>query len=88
MDKIQNINTAEKLGLAIKRIRKEKGLSQAELAAQLRIKQATVSSVESGKGKITSFMKILQALQVSLTVDLQLTKKSRAEEILGMVERK
>ncbi|MBF0298763.1 MAG: helix-turn-helix transcriptional regulator [Oligoflexia bacterium] len=64
----ENINTAEKLGHTIRRIRKQKGISQLELAKQMNIRQPTISDIENGRGTLDSFFKIVQALKVNLAI--------------------
>ncbi len=64
---IENVNTPEKAGLAIKRLRKFKNLSQADLAKMMNMRQPTISDVESGKGTLESFFKIVQALQIKIS---------------------
>jgi transcriptional regulator with XRE-family HTH domain len=69
--KVENINTPEKAGLALKRLRKMKNLSQADLAKMMNMRQPTISDVESGKGTLDSFFKIVQALKVNLELSNQ-----------------
>lgn len=75
--KIDNINTAEKAGLALKRLRKMKNLSQADLAKIMNMRQPTISDVESGKGTLDSFFKIVQALKVNLELSNQVESKAK-----------
>ncbi|MFZ4713137.1 MAG: helix-turn-helix transcriptional regulator [Bacteriovoracaceae bacterium] len=90
--KIENINTAEKAGLALKRLRKIKNLSQADLAKMMNMRQPTISDVESGKGTLDSFFKIVQALKVNLELSNQSAcktkggSKSRVQKVLGYFE--
>lgn len=65
---IENINTPKKLGLALKRLRKLKGLTQSELAEKVSIRQATVSDAENGKGNIDTFVKLIQALKLNMAL--------------------
>lgn len=65
---IENIKTASQLGVALKRLRKASGLTQTQLAEQINIRQATISEVESGRGTLDSFLKIVQALGLYLTL--------------------
>lgn len=54
------------LGKAIKEIRKEKGLSQVELAQSSNITQAALSQIENGKRPGTeTIKKICEALNIS-----------------------
>lgn len=90
--KIENINTAEKAGLALKRLRKMKNLSQADLARMMNMRQPTISDVESGKGTLDSFFKLVQALKVNLELSNQAASKtkgrgqSRVKKMLGYFE--
>lgn len=68
---IENINTPQKLGVALKRLRKNKKLTQAELAKKMNMRQPTISDVENGKGTLESLFKIIQALQVNLVLGNQ-----------------
>lgn len=65
--KIDHINTPTQLGVAIKRLRKAKGLSQSELSKIMNLRQPTISDIENGKGTIDSLFKIIQALGVNLS---------------------
>lgn len=60
--------TAIKLGENIRRIRKEKGMSQIELCRKLEVDRAYMSNVENGKKNPTlaTIEKIAKALNVSL----------------------
>ena len=64
--KIDHINTPKKAGLALKRQRKIKNLSQTDLARMMNMRQPTISDVESGKGTLESFFKIIQALKINV----------------------
>jgi transcriptional regulator with XRE-family HTH domain len=68
---ITNINTPEKLGIAIKRLRKISGLSQDQLAKKIKIRQPTLSEVENGRGTIESLFKIVQGLQLNLCLSVK-----------------
>lgn len=65
--KIDYIKTPTQLGVAIKRLRKSKGLSQSELSKMMNMRQPTISDIENGKGTIDSLFKIIQALGVNLS---------------------
>lgn len=65
---IDNINTASKLGVALKRLRKHMGMSQAEMANFMNMRQPTISDVESGRGSLDSLFKIIQALKINLVL--------------------
>ena len=68
---IDHIKTAEQLGVAIKRLRKSKSMSQSDLAKMMNMRQPTISSIESGKGTLDSLFKIIQALQINLIASNQ-----------------
>lgn len=57
-----NSYTLEQLGEAIASVRKEKGLTQAELAERVGVSHTTLSNLEQGKSVATSTM--LRALQL------------------------
>lgn len=60
-------NVAEKLGNNLKRIRKEKGVSQSDIAKQLKVSRGFVSNIENGKSNPTlaTITKIANAIGVS-----------------------
>jgi transcriptional regulator with XRE-family HTH domain len=91
MAKIEHISSGEKLGSALKRLRNEKKISQAELAKKMRMRQPTISAIENGRGTIQSLFKVIQALQLNLSLESgeassKAGKKSRAQEILDLLE--
>lgn len=89
---IDNINTPKKAGLALKRLRKQQNLSQADLAKMMNMRQPTISDVESGKGTLDSFFKIVQALKLNLelsspvTVKAKLSGKSKVRAVLSYLD--
>jgi transcriptional regulator with XRE-family HTH domain len=91
---IKNINTPEKAGLALKRLRKMKNISQAELAKLINMRQPTISDVESGKGTLDSFFKLVQALKLNFELSNQevdkrkITGKSKMSRMLNYLEDK
>jgi transcriptional regulator with XRE-family HTH domain len=90
--RIDNINTPKKAGLALKRLRKLQNLSQADLAKIMNMRQPTISDVESGKGTLDSFFKIVQALKLNLelsssgTVKAKLSGKSKVHAVLSYLD--
>lgn len=74
--RIENINTTEKAGVALRRLRKLKKLSQAELARMMGMRQPTISDIESGKGTLESFFRIIQALKINISFSGKTTSKS------------
>jgi HTH-type transcriptional regulator/antitoxin HipB len=88
---VENIKTAKLLGVAIKRIRKQKGLSQEDVAQKMNMRQATISAIENGKGTIESLFKVIQVLQVNLILSDQKTLKennvvSKNKKLLDLLE--
>jgi len=90
--RIENINTPKKAGLALKRLRKIKNLSQADLAKMMNMRQPTISDVESGRGTLDSFFKIVQALKLNLELSNQGVSKfngsgkSKVKKMLSYLE--
>ena len=90
---INNINTPKKAALAIKRIRKIKNLTQADLAKIANMRQPTISDVEKGSGTLQSFFKIIQALNIEVVVSINKPKgvikntknQNRVESVLNML---
>jgi transcriptional regulator with XRE-family HTH domain len=90
--RIDNINTPKKAGLALKRLRKQQNLSQADLAKMMNMRQPTISDVESGKGTLDSFFKIVQALKLNLELSspgklkTKLSGKSKIRTVLSYLD--
>ncbi|GAA4399898.1 hypothetical protein GCM10023187_12450 [Nibrella viscosa] len=65
--------TAKRVGEAIRKARKEKGLTQKEVGRRLGITESTFNGYESGRQNLTidTLQKIADALGVSLTVILE-----------------
>lgn len=87
---IEHINTGAKLGVALKRLRKQAGLTQDELAKMVNMRQATVSDLENGRGTIDSLFKLIQILKLNLVLsnqaNLQTAKqKTKASEVLDLL---
>lgn len=59
---------ARSIGESIRLARHEAGLSQGQLAAKAKVRQATVSAIESGKGTIATAETICAALGKRLAV--------------------
>lgn len=66
----QLARSATQIGNIVRRRRRTAGLTQQQLADQLGVRQATVSSVEAGAGgtKLTTLLDILAALNLELIV--------------------
>jgi HTH-type transcriptional regulator / antitoxin HipB len=63
--------TLTQLGLAVRRVRDRRGLSQAELAARAGVSRQWVIAVEQGRTnglEVGLLMRVLDALDASLTV--------------------
>lgn len=87
---IENINTPQALGVALKRLRKKMGKSQEELARIIDMRQATISDLESGRGTLESLFKIVQALKINIVLSNQTSiaksnKKSKAREVIDLL---
>ena len=65
---IENINTPEILGVALKRLRKNSGMSQDQLAKTINMRQATISDLENGRGTLESLFKVVQALRLNMSL--------------------
>ncbi|MFO1163028.1 MAG: helix-turn-helix domain-containing protein [Reyranellaceae bacterium] len=59
---------ARQLGAAIRRNRKQQGLTQSELAERMRTRQATVSTLEKGEAALTTVIDAMAALNLELVV--------------------
>lgn len=59
----------KRLGLRIKQLRTEKGLSQRELGDEIEVEKSNVSRIESGRfnTKVLTLYKISKALDIPLT---------------------
>lgn len=66
----------KKLGLKIKQLRTEKGLSQLDLGDEINVEKSNVSRMESGKfnTKILTLFKVAKALDLSLSELLKIEK--------------
>jgi HTH-type transcriptional regulator/antitoxin HipB len=74
---IENINTPEMLSVALKRLRKNSGMSQDQLANIINMRQATISDLENGRGTLESLFKVIQALKLILVLSYLNTTKAR-----------
>lgn len=81
---IENIKDATSFGIALKRIRKQRKLSQAELARLLNMRQPTVSDIENGRGTLDSVFKLIGALQINLV--LSTNNKVQASKVKQMLD--
>lgn len=64
------VRTEAELGNAVRRIRKLQGLTQTDVGDRVRLRQGTVSSVESGNPntRLDTLMAVLQALDLEIIV--------------------
>ncbi|WP_431836331.1 helix-turn-helix transcriptional regulator [Cellulomonas sp. Y8] len=72
--------TLPQLGLAVRRVRDRRGLSQAELAARAGVSRQWVIAVEQGRTnglEVGLLMRVLDALDASLTVRDDLDEEPR-----------
>ncbi len=85
---IENINTPLMLGVALRRHRKELGMSQDELAKFVNMRQATISDLENGRGTLESFFKMIQVLKINVVFSNQrsLKKSDGGTKIKKIVE--
>ena len=76
------VRAPDQLGLAIRRIRKSKGLTQVELAAKAGIQQRTLSKIENGQTKteISTLFSICSALGTELVIRSKSAVKRKKPE--------
>lgn len=67
----------KKIGLRIKQLRTEKGLSQREFGYEIEVEKSNVSRIESGvfNTKIITLFKVANALEISLSDLLDFEEK-------------
>ena len=73
------IRSRQTLGDAVRRARREAGITQKELGARANLRQATVSSLEKGEG---GTLDTLFAVLTCLKLELQLGERSTAPAAL------
>lgn len=66
----------KKIGLRVKQLRTEKGLSQRELGYEIDVEKSNVSRLEAGRfnTKIYTLFKVAEALELSLPELLKIEK--------------
>ncbi|GAB4195023.1 MAG: hypothetical protein Tsb002_27090 [Wenzhouxiangellaceae bacterium] len=76
------IRSPKQVGVALRRFRRKKKLTQAELAKQAGVRQGTISQVENGLEtvKLTTVMDLLRAL------DLEMLLQPRTKGSLSDIE--
>ena len=64
------VRSEVELGNAVRRIRKVRDLTQAEVGDRVRLRQGTISSMESGNpnSRIDTLMSVLQALDLEIII--------------------
>lgn len=69
----------KKIGLRIKQLRTEKGLSQREFGYEIEVEKSNVSRIESGvfNTKIITLFKVANALEISLSDLLDFEEKKK-----------
>lgn len=69
----------KKIGLRIKQLRTEKGLSQREFGYEIEVEKSNVSRIESGvfNTKIITLFKVANALEISLSDLLDFDEKKK-----------
>ncbi len=77
-----HVRTPQQVGEALKRFRKLKKLTQREISEQIGLRQATISSVESGDAgtQLKTLTEVLKAL------DLELVIKERSKDDQSTLE--
>jgi transcriptional regulator with XRE-family HTH domain len=88
---IENINTSSMLGVALKRHRKQTGISQDELAKVVGMRQATISDLENGRGTLDSFFKVIQILKINVVFSNQRSlqrsdDETKAKKIIDLLD--
>ncbi|HHV1972542.1 TPA: type II toxin-antitoxin system antitoxin HipB [Escherichia coli] len=81
MMSFQKIYSPMQLANAMKLVRQQNGWTQSELAKKIGIKQATISNFENNPDNtsLTTFFKILQSLELSMTLTLCDAKNASPE---------
>ncbi len=66
----QIVRSGAQLGAALRRRRKKLGLSQEELTARAKVRQATISNLEGGDAgtKLSTLLNVLAALNLEFVV--------------------
>jgi HTH-type transcriptional regulator / antitoxin HipB len=71
--------TPQQIGAIVRRRRRQRNLSQEELGARIRLRQATVSKLESGE-PATRLRTLLDAL-AALDLEIVVRPRTKAQEI-------
>lgn len=67
----QTARTAKQLGAIIRRERRKRGLTQAQLGQKIGLRQATISKLEAGEPatQLRTLLDALTALNLEITID-------------------
>lgn len=67
----QNARTAKQIGAIIRRVRRNAGLTQADLGKRIGLRQATISRLEKGEDetKLSTLLDALSALGLEIIID-------------------
>lgn len=81
MDQIAR--TTKQVGAALRRRRRQLGLSQTDLGAKASLRQATISGLENGEPgtQLRTLMDIISALDLEIVVRERTKGKQRIEDI-------
>jgi HTH-type transcriptional regulator/antitoxin HipB len=76
----QIVRTEKQLGAALRRVRKQTGMTQSAVGEQIHIRQGTISRLEAGEPavQLSTVMAVLAALNLELVIR-QRTQGSAAE---------
>lgn len=79
------IRDQRQLGAAIRRLRRDAGMSQQALADRAGIRQPTLSELESGKmaGRLDTILRVLAALDLDMT--LQPRRRNSRDSDIGNI---
>lgn len=74
----------EQIGNAIRRVRKKRGMSQAELGEKTGLRQGTISLIEKGHSaaKLETILAVLSALDLELRVNERTKQTMLADALL------
>jgi len=76
------IRSTQALGAHIRRIRKELGLTQAELGSRTKLRQATISALENGEGAtLDTLFAVITILKLELVFATRSTSPTELDEI-------
>ena len=75
--------TPQQLGAALRRVRRQQGLTQAQLGKRMRARQATVSQLESGHPgtSLRTLMDAIAALNIEVVVQHRSTHRPDIEDL-------